>query len=383
MRTFHRVTLAAFSAAVAGIVVAAMSGPINTAEGTVLRATHRAVPNSYIVTLASDASIGALADTYHAKVRHVYRTAIRGFSATMTAAQARRLAADPRVLRVEEDAEAYALGTQLNPPSWGLDRIDQRLGLNNSYTYPNRAASVTAYVIDTGIDLDHPEFGRIGVGIDVVGDGRNGDDCNGHGTAIAGIIGGENYGVAKDVKLVSVRVLGCSGSGTISAVLAGVDWVTANAVKPAVANMSLGGVKNQTIDNAVARSIASGVTYSVAAGGSNFDACQFSPAGVPEAVTVGATDSSDRRASFSNYGPCLDIFAPGVNIATVWLDAGNIVLSGTSFAAAHVTGAAAMILEEHPDYTPAQVTDALITNSTKDVVQNPGSGSPNRLLYVG
>jgi subtilisin family serine protease len=243
---------------------------------------------------------------------------------------------------------------------------------------------VTAYVIDTGIKYTHQDFGtRASFGYDAVGTG--GVDCNGHGTHVAGTIGGSTYGVAKGIKLVGVRVLNCSGSGTNAGVIAGIDWVTAHAVKPAVANMSLGGGASSALDAAVSRSISSGVTYAVAAGNSTANACYSSPSRVGPAITVGATTSTDARASYSNYGTCLDIFAPGSSITSDWYSTNTATntISGTSMASPHVAGAAALVLANNPAFTPAQVRDSLVGKATANVVTNAGSGSPNRLLYVG
>ncbi|HET6212023.1 MAG TPA: S8 family serine peptidase, partial [Micromonosporaceae bacterium] len=241
------------------------------------------------------------------------------------------------------------------------------------------------YIIDTGIRPTHVDFGgRASIGFDAIGDGQNGIDCHGHGTHVAGTTGGTAYGVAKQVQLVAVRVLNCSGSGTTAQVVAGVDWVTNNSIKPAVANMSLGGGIQTALDDAVANSIASGVSYSIAAGNSNADACSFSPARVPTAITLGATDISDNRASFSNFGTCLDLFGPGVSITSDWLtsDTATAVLSGTSMATPHATGTAALILAANPGFTPQQVRDQMVADATTGVIPNPGTGSPNRLLFV-
>jgi subtilisin family serine protease len=307
----------------------------------------------------------------------------------MSAAKAARLAADVRVAYVEQDTKVSLNATQANA-TWGIDRIDQRdLPLSTTYTYNAEAPAVSAYIIDTGIRTTHSEFGgRATVGTDTVGGGQNGQDCQGHGTHVAGTVGGKTYGVAKAVKLVAVRVLNCQGSGTTAGVIAGVDWVTANAVKPAVANMSLGGGANTSLDNAVKRSIASGVSYAVAAGNGNAlgtpqNACNYSPARVPEAITVGATDRTDRRASFSNFGTCLDLFAPGVSITSAWRtnDTATNTISGTSMAAPHTAGVAALYLTTNPTATPAQVRDALVNNATNGKVLDPRTGSPNKLLY--
>ncbi|MEU8526944.1 MULTISPECIES: S8 family peptidase [Streptomyces] len=346
-----------------------------------------AVENSWIVVLKDGSTHAA---DLGVTPKHEYRSVLKGFSATMSRARAAALSADPRVAYVEQNATVRMSGTQPNP-TWGLDRIDQRnLPLSSSYTYDTTASNVTAYIIDTGIRTSHGEFGgRASVGTDTVGDGQNGQDCQGHGTHVAGTVGGATYGVAKGVQLVAVRVLGCDGSGTNAGVIAGVDWVTAHARKPAVANMSLGGGANASLDAAVKRSIASGVTYAIAAGnglpllGLPANACNYSPARVPEAITVGATDNTDRRASFSNYGTCVDLFAPGVNITSAWKDndAATNTISGTSMATPHTTGAAALYLAAHPTATPAQVSTAMTGSATPDKVQNPLTGSPNKLLY--
>ncbi|MFF7437379.1 S8 family serine peptidase [Streptomyces sp. NPDC008122] len=274
---------------------------------------------------------------------------------------------------------------QTNPPSWGLDRIDQAgLPLDSSYTYPNTAANVHAYIIDTGIRTTHTDFGgRANWGINTTGDGVD-EDCQGHGTHVAGTTAGSKYGVAKEAQLVAVKVLNCSGSGTTEGVIAGIDWVTANAVKPAVANMSLGGARSQAMNDAVARSTAAGITYAVAAGNENADACGVSPASEPSAITVGATTGADARASFSNYGTCLDIFAPGTVITSAWntSDTATDTLNGTSMASPHVTGAAALIAAQNPTWTPQQIRDAMVSEATTGIVTGPEVGSPNKLLHT-
>ncbi|MET9429436.1 MULTISPECIES: S8 family serine peptidase [unclassified Streptomyces] len=351
-----------------------------------LAPTETAVPHSWIVVLKDNSTRAA---DLGVTPKHEYRSALDGFSATMSQAKAAALAADPRVAYVEQNETVRLNATQANA-TWGLDRVDQRsLPLSTTYTYDTSASNVNAYIIDTGIRTSHSEFGgRAVVGTDTVGGGQNGQDCQGHGTHVAGTVGGKTYGVAKAARLVAVRVLDCNGSGTTAGVIAGVDWVTANAVKPAVANMSLGGGANTSLDNAVKRSIASGVSYTIAAGNGNIlglpeNACTTSPARVPEAITVGATDSADRRASFSNYGTCLDLFAPGVKITSAWRtgDTATSTLSGTSMAAPHTAGVAALYLSKNPTASPAQVSAALVNNATSGKVQNALTGSPNRLLY--
>ncbi|TDB80864.1 S8 family peptidase [Micromonospora sp. KC721] len=396
----HVIRAFAMTAAAAALTAAATTPALAAPTGEIRHASApNAISGSYLVVLKTDA-VGAantraarsavpdrataLTKRYGGSVGDVYSAAITGFSAKMSAAQARRLAADPAVAYVEQDQVLTAQATQTNPPSWGLDRIDQRyLPLNRSYTYPNTASNVRAYIIDTGIRITHTDFGgRATWGTNTVD--SNNTDCNGHGTHVAGTVGGTAHGVAKGVRLVAVKVLNCSGSGTTTGVVNGVNWVTANAVKPAVANMSLGGGASTTLDNAVNNSIRSGITYALAAGNSNANACNSSPARVAAGLTVGATTSTDARASFSNYGTCVDIFAPGANIVSAYRtsDTATSSLSGTSMAAPHVAGAAALVLSANPSYTPAQVGSFLTSNATTGVVTNPGSGSPNRLLFV-
>ncbi|WP_444949430.1 S8 family peptidase [Micromonospora ureilytica] len=383
---------------VAAATMLAVGTPALAAEPVgVVRAAGgaTAVPDSYIVVLKDSAvardrvgdTAKRLSGRHGGTVARTYGAALRGFEATVSASAAARIAADPAVAYVEQNHTVSISGTQTNPPSWGLDRIDQRnLPLNSSYTYPNTASNVHAYIIDTGIRFSHNDFGgRATSGYDAV-DGGSADDCNGHGTHVAGTVGGSSYGVAKAVQLVGVRVLNCSGSGTNAGVIGGVDWVTANAIKPAVANMSLGGGANSSLDNAVRNSIASGVTYGLAAGNDNgANACNTSPARTTEAITVGSTTSSDARSSFSNVGTCLDIFAPGSSITSAWYNSNTATntISGTSMATPHVVGAAALVASANPSWTPAQVRNQLVANATPNVVSNPGSGSPNLLLYVG
>ncbi len=394
-RWARRVTgiAAAVITAVAAAAAPASSGP---AEGSILGLDQPdRIKDSYLVVLKEsraltvtgiDAMTTDLAARYQIRVSHTFRHALSGFAGTLSEKEAKALAADPNVAYVEQDRLVHATGTQPNPPSWGLNRIDQRnLPLDSSYTYPNTAANVTAYIIDTGIRTTHTDFGGRAVwGTNTVG-GAN-TDCNGHGTHVAGTVGGNAYGVAKSVRLVAVKVLDCAGSGSFAAVTAGVDWVTGNHTSgPAVANMSLGGTgTNATLENAVRNSIADGVVYALASGNSSSDACNFTPARTPEAVTVNASDSGDSRASFSNYGTCTDIFAPGVGITSAWSTGDSAVntISGTSMASPHVAGGAALILGGTPTLTPAQVASALYTNSTPNKIANPGSGSPNRLLFV-
>jgi subtilisin family serine protease len=352
-------------------------------------AARNAIAGAYVVMLADhDRDPASLTARYGGTVTREYDSAVHGFAARMTPGQAARMAADPAVKYVQQDGRVALTGAQVPAPSWGLDRIDQRaLPLGGWYTYPELPTStVHAYVIDTGIRTTHIEFGtRATDGYDFVDNDAVANDCNGHGTHVAGTIGGTTYGVAKEVQLVGVRVLDCTGWGSYSQIIAGVDWVTANAVKPAVANMSLAGPADQALDDAVRASIASGVTYVVAAGNSNVNACTVSPADTPEAITVAASDSNDVRASFSDWGPCVDLFAPGVNIASAYGsgDTAMAWMSGTSMASPHVAGLAAMVLSAHPTWTPAQVSQAVLDASTVGRIAQAGSGTPNRLEYLG
>ncbi|CAL9349169.1 S8 family peptidase [Streptomyces sp. enrichment culture] len=365
------------------------------AEGRIIGAgAGNAVKDSYIVVLRADSGLRAasaagrgLLARYGGEITHTYRAALNGFAARLSEREARRLAADPAVAQVVQDTTVRLAATQTDPPSWGLDRIDQAaLPLDNRYTYPDSAGSgVTAYIIDTGVRISHTDFGGRAVnGYDAVDGDAVAQDGNGHGTHVAGTVAGTAHGVAKRARIVAVRVLNDSGSGTTAQVVAGVDWVTANAVKPAVANMSLGGGANTALDTAVRNSIASGVTYAVAAGNSDSSAAGFSPARVAEALTVGATTSTDARSSSSNHGSALDLFAPGTSITSAWRTNDRAVntLSGTSMATPHVTGAAAVYLAGHPADSPAQVAGALTSAATSGVVGDPGTGSPDLLLRV-
>ncbi|RZQ64715.1 S8 family peptidase [Amycolatopsis suaedae] len=279
-------------------------------------------------------------------------------------------------------ATAEEPGEQPNPPSWGLDRIDQRTGTDQLYRYQTRAEKVTAYIIDTGVDADLPDLaGRVVGGKDFVDGDENPDDGNGHGTHLAAIVGGEDFGVAKDVRIMPVRILDDAGAGQIAKMIEGIDWVVANAQQPAVAILGLGGPANQAIDDAVRR-LAAVMPVAVPAGGSGSDAGQFSPARVPEAVTVAASDSADGAAENSNFGPSVDLYAPGVRISSPGSDGGTRVLSGTSTAAAHVAGALALYRALHPDATAPQAAQAVVDNATKDVLRAVPGGTPNRLLHT-
>ncbi|MFF3329809.1 S8 family peptidase [Streptomyces sp. NPDC002888] len=350
------------------------------------------VSGSYLVTLkggtkAPSAAGTSLAEKYGVRISHVYGTALNGYAVRGDERRARLLAADPRVASVVQDSRVTLDRAPRTPPPWGLDRVDQpALPLDRGYTGPKSAgAGVTVYVIDTGIRTTHRDFGgRASHGWDFVDGDRSATDGNGHGTHVAGTIAGTVHGVAKKARVVAVRVLADDGSGTTTQVIAGIDWVTRNARKPAVANLSLGGYRNAQLDAAVRNSIRSGVTYTVAAGNDGLRADTYSPARVKEAITVGATDRTDRKPAFSNYGPALDLFAPGVSItsATRTSDTGTATFSGTSMASPHAAGAAALYLADHPGATPAQVAGTLIDGATKGKVSGRGPGSPNKLLRV-
>ncbi|MFC9620676.1 S8 family serine peptidase [Streptomyces sp. NPDC056930] len=366
----------------AGAAPAPATGTVHGADAAT------AVPGSYIVMLDQKADKAKLAKEYGGKLKRNYSSAINGFSASgLSLAEAKRLAADPAVSKVVQNKKFHIDATQDNPPSWGLDRIDQtETAGDNAYSYPDSAGEgVTAYVIDTGVRTTHNEFeGRAASGYDAVDNDDSADDGNGHGTHVAGTIAGATYGVAKKAKIVAVRVLDDSGSGTTEQVVAGIDWVTANHEGPSVANMSLGGGADEALDAAVQKAIASGVTFAVAAGNESTDASESSPARVPEAITVASSTVDDEQSSFSNYGSIVDIYAPGSDITSSWNDSddGSNTISGTSMATPHVVGAAAVYLSGHPDATPAEVATALTEGATPDAISDATEGTPNKLLKV-
>lgn len=387
---------------VAGLVFAPVMAnqDLRTAPGNdndkFVRMGKDAIPGRYIVVLDVDAagkngdlfaaasSASQLTSAYGGMTQTIYAYALNGFSAEMSEDQALKMSSDPRVKFVEEDSVMEATATQTNPP-WGLDRIGQRdLPLNRSYSYTTTGAGVNVYIIDTGIRRTHTQFGgRAQIGFDAVGDGQNTNDCNGHGTHVSGTVGGSTYGVAKGVRLFAVRVLNCSGSGTNSGVIAGVDWVTGNHISPAVANMSLGGGASTALDNAVNNSINSGVTYAIAAGNSNANAANSSPARVAAAITVGSSTMSDARSSFSNFGSVVDIFAPGSSILSSYntSDTATATLSGTSMATPHVAGVAARFLQSNPGASPATVRNEIVNQATLNHLSGIPSGTANRLLF--
>ena len=348
-----------------------------------------AIPGQYIVVLRDDV------DDPEGKSReknnrqggamsHTYRNVIKGFSARLSDAAVKDLLADPDVAYIEEDQQVTLSTTQSPPPSWGLDRIDERsLPLSNSYTYNATAAQqsvVRAYIIDTGILTSHPDFGgRASVGFDAMG--GNGIDCNGHGTHVAGTVGGATYGIAKSVKLVAVRVLNCSGSGTNSGVIAGMDWVATNHISPAVANMSLGGGSSSAVNTSANNLASSGVFLAVAAGNSNANACNSSPSGAANATVVAASAINDSRASFSNFGSCVDLYAPGVSIKSDWLNNGTNTISGTSMASPHVTGVGALYKAVNGNASFSTIRSWLVNNATNNAISGNPAGTPNKLLF--
>jgi subtilisin family serine protease len=351
---------------------------------------------TFIVVLKDSVGAASPVAAEHARrfgadIRYVYESALKGYTASMPQDALGALAGDPRIASIELDSEVHALTTQTNA-TWGIDRIDQRsLPLSRTFTYTRTGAGVKAYIIDTGIRLSHTQFGGRAIdGRDTVDGSLPAADCHGHGTHVAGTVGGSTYGVAKGVTLVAVRVLNCSGSGTTSGVIAGVDWVTSNhlAGQPAVANMSLGGGVSSALDTAVRNSIADGVSYAIAAGNGNaagqaINACNTSPARVTEAMTISATTNTDRKATWANYGSCVDWFAPGVGITSAWYSSNTATatISGTSMATPHTAGVAALYLQSNPTASPATVRTALFNATTKGVVTSSNTTN-NHLLFT-
>lgn len=383
-----------FTVTFAFVALVALPVQAQNSKGKFLRAPNR-IPNQYIVVL-KDAAVGSnditplarnLARAHGGVPDHIYNHALKGFSVRIPESAARALSNNPHVAYVEEDSVVFATGLQFDAP-WGLSRIDQRSSVDPYYFYnssPTGAGTgVNVYIIDTGIRTTHQEFGgRASVAVDILG--SNGQDCNNHGTAVAGIVGGATFGVAKGVNLYAVRVLDCNASGLLSNVISGIDWVKNNHISPAVANMSIECSGSCTsFDTAVSNTVASGVTFTVGAGNNNVNAGNVSPARVSSAITVGATDSSDNRWASSNFGSVLDVFAPGVLVPapTINSNTSSDFFTGTSFAAPHAAGFAAIYLGVFPSASPATVSSALISSATFNAVINPGTGSPNRLLFT-
>lgn len=351
------------------------------------------IKNQYIVILNKDVGSSnefaqGIAKQHGGKVLQTYDAVLKGFAIYLPdvagTAFVEAMKKNPKVVSVENDTIMKVDATTQSNPDWGLDRIDQKnLPLDSAYSYLQTGSGTTAYIVDTGILSTHQQFsGRVLSGYTAISDGNGTSDCHGHGTHVAGTVGGSTYGVAKNVSLVPIRILGCDGSGASSNVIAGLDWILKNGKKPAVVNMSLGGEANASLDSAVENLFNNGYVMVVAAGNSNTDACSSSPARVSKAITVAATDSTDTRASYSNYGSCVDIFAPGSQINSSWIGSNTAtkVLNGTSMATPHVVGVVAEMLQSTPTAAPQTISTNLLNQASSNVVKNP-SGSPNRLLY--
>lgn len=387
---FCQVSAAFLTLAAVNLVHAAPNTTISLLDSSQAKGI---IKNQYIVILNKDAGPSIdfaqnIAKQHGAKVLQSYDTVLKGFAIYLpdTAATAfvEAMKKNPQVLSIENDTVMKIDATTQSNPDWGLDRIDQKaLPLNSAYSYLQTGSGTTAYIVDTGILSSHQQFsGRVLSGYTAISDGNGTTDCNGHGTHVAGTVGGSTYGVAKNVNLVPIRILGCDGSGASSNVIAGLDWILKNGKKPAVVNMSLGGDASTSLDSAVENLFNNGYIMVVAAGNSNTDACNASPARVSKALTVAATDSTDTRASYSNYGSCVDIFAPGSQINSSWIGSNTAtkVLNGTSMATPHVAGVVAEMLQSTPTATPQTISTNLLNQASTNVVKNP-SGSPNRLLY--
>ncbi|MET9885090.1 S8 family peptidase [Streptomyces sp. NPDC006430] len=371
---------------------ASAAGPEPTPAPAPLHTSANAVPGQYIVTLEKGQDAAKVAQQLGLKPSFVYTSAMNGFAVPLTPLQLTIVRNSLGVKSVEEDAAVQSVpvpssGSGLRAPasSWGLDRIDQKaLPLDGNFTTEGNGAGVTAYILDTGIDYAHDEFGgRATFGYDAIGDGRNGLDCQGHGTHVAGTVAGKTYGVARKANLVSVRVLGCDGKGTWSGIIAGMDWVAKNAKQPAILNGSLGGDKADAVNNAATALSDAGVLPVIAAGNSAKDACLVSPASAARVLTVAASNQWDEETSFSNYGTCVSLYAPGQAVVSAKLGGGSVALDGTSMAAPHVAGVAALYKAAHPTADPAEINEFIASESTKDVMTSVSKGSPNQLLFTG
>ncbi|MBK6360341.1 MAG: S8 family peptidase [Comamonadaceae bacterium] len=385
-----------FAAGLAVALVGPLGVPIAFAQIVDPPATYKSsapkrIPGRYIVVFKDHVmDTDSEADKVirgRGGVRHLtFSHGLKGFVATLSDAALAGVRNEPNVDYVEQDQVATINATENLPPGgWGLDRIDQvDRPLDSLYQYSSTGKGVNAFIIDTGIRASHQDFaGRVLPGYSAIADANGTNDCNGHGTHVAGTVGGTTWGVAKGVKLIPVRVLDCSGSGAYSGVIAGIDWVANSPLRPAVANLSLGGGASAALDAAIAGAVSKGVNVVVAAGNNNADACNYSPSRAPSAITVGATTSSDTRASYSNYGSCLDIFAPGSSILSAWntSDVATNTISGTSMASPHVAGVVALVLEAKPTASPSAVTSFLTTSASLNKLSSIGTNSPNRLVY--
>ncbi|MCZ0982475.1 S8 family peptidase [Streptomyces diastatochromogenes] len=395
MNTRTRLALAS-----AALTALAVTAPTATASGAAagpeptpapLVTAANAVPGKYIVTLDRTVDAAETARKLNLRPTFVYEKAINGFAAPLTELQltvVRNTPEWPRSSRTRwrsRRPSQQPLGGPRPAASWGLDRINQwNLPLDGDFTTRGNGAGVTAYILDTGIDYQHEEFGgRASFGFDAMDDGRYGQDCNGHGTHVAGTVAGKTYGVARKANLVSVRVLGCDARGAYSGIIAGLDWVARNAKQPAVLNGSLGGDRSAAVNDAATALYDAGVLPVIAAGNSSKDACDVSPASAAGTFTVAASNIWDEETSFSNYGSCVELFAPGQDIVSARLGGGSVALNGTSMAAPHVAGVAALYKAAHPTAPPAEVAEWLDDNSTKGLLTNLSGGTPNKLLFTG